>query len=133
MTRYVIMHSNGVKVHYDVFFMTKKIPSLSRPAADAAAVLGGLIKVARLDKRWSQRDLAERLSVDPRTVAAIEAGLPTVSIGSVFQAAFLTGVPLFGLEGTDLAAARRRGEETLSLLPQRIRTPKQEVDDGLDF
>ncbi len=111
----------------------KKSVAMSRPTADAAALLGVLIKTARVGKRWSQRELAERLAVDPRTVSAIESGSPTVAVGSVLQAAFLTGVPIFGLEGPELATARRRGEEVLALLPRRVRAAKNEVDDDLDF
>jgi len=57
-----------------------------------------------------------------------------VAIGTAFNAAFTVGVNLFGLEGDELALARRRGEETLALLPRSARTARpahtgQHVDD----
>jgi hypothetical protein len=50
----------------------------------------------------------------------------------VFNAAFVIGVNLFGLEGADLARARRQGEEILALLPARVRKPvmKENADDA---
>ena len=47
----------------------------------------------------------------------MENGSPTVAIGTVFNAAFLLGVDLFGLDRTGLPR-RRRGEDTLALLPE---------------
>lgn len=75
--------------------------------------------------------MAARLGVNPRTVSKIESGSPTVSIGTVFNAAFLVGVNLFGLSGPELARARRAGEETLVLLPEKVRKPvgKSSADD----
>ncbi len=40
-----------------------------RGAADAAAVLGQRIKVARAECKWTARELADRIGVDRRTVA----------------------------------------------------------------
>lgn len=111
--------------------MPKHLVEPSRPSREALAVLGGQIKAARIKQRWSQADLADRVGVDARTVAAIEKGASTVGIGTVFNAAFITGVNLFGLEGNELALARRRGQETLALLPKRIRsnTVQEPADD----
>ncbi len=124
-------------MHYssslEVDDMTKRTITLSRPSADALAVLGQQLHEARADKGWSVIDTAGRLGVDPRTVRAIEQGLPTVSIGTVFNAAFLLGVNLFGLDSHELAEARRRGEATLALLPSRMRQAKRDRFDGIDF
>jgi transcriptional regulator with XRE-family HTH domain len=95
----------------------------SRASADALRVLGNQIKLARHARHWSLVDLSERLGVNPRTVAKMEAGAPSVAIGTVFNAAFLTGVDLFGLSGPELARARRAGEDTLALLPEKVRKP----------
>lgn len=64
-----------------------------RGAADAIAILGQQIKAARYARKWTAADLAARISVDRRTVAAIEAGSPAVSIGNVLNAADILGVP----------------------------------------
>lgn len=114
--------------------MARKGIAISRASADALGVLGNQIKLARHAKGWTIADLAARLGVTPNTVANIESGAPTVAIGSVFNAAFTVGVNLFGLEGPELARARRQGEETLALLPSKVRKPPvKENDDDLAF
>jgi transcriptional regulator with XRE-family HTH domain len=113
--------------------MAKHPIGLSRPSADALAVLGQQINEARLAKGWTVIDTASRLGVGPRTVRAMEKGSPGVSIGTVFNAAFLVGVNLFGLDPQALAEARRRGEDTLALLPSRVRPTNTDRFDGIDF
>lgn len=110
--------------------VAKHVVAVSRVSRDALAVLGTQIKTARLRRRWTQAELAARLGVDVRTLAAVERGAPNVAIGTAFNAAFTVGVNLFGLEGDDLALARRRGDETLALLPAYVRTAPEE--DGTD-
>lgn len=106
--------------------------AVSRAAADALGILGNQVKLARHARGWTAADFAARLGVNPRTVAKIESGSPSVSIGTVFNAAFLVGVNLFGLEGPELARARCHGEETLALLPSKVRKPILPNDDD-DF
>ena len=112
--------------------MSKITVAVSRAAKDALGVLGNQIKLGRYARRWSAAEFAARLGVDPRTVYALEAGSPTVSIGTVFNAAVLVGVDLFGLTGPDLVRARRAGEETLALLPEKVRRPEVK-DNENDF
>lgn len=104
-------------------------------ATDALKVLGQQIRQARAARRWTLVETAERLGVDRRTVSSIESGSPRVAIGTVFTAAALVGVDLFGLSGPELARARRLGTETLALLPERVRkaSGKDEDDDDVDF
>jgi transcriptional regulator with XRE-family HTH domain len=113
--------------------LRKQIGVLSRSSADALAVLGHQIREARLAKGWTVADTASRLAIDHRTFRAVEQGLPTVAIGTVFNAAALLGVQLFGLDARELAQARRRGEDRLALLPRRVRTRHTSRDDGIDF
>ena len=106
--------------------------AVSRAAADAMKILGQQIREARTARRWTLEDTAHRLGVDRRTVSRIESGSPGVAIGTVFTAAALVGVDLFGLSGPELAHARRLGEETLALLPERVRKTTR-GDDDVDF
>ncbi len=106
--------------------------SVSRPAGDALKVLGNQIKLGRMARGWTMLDTAARLGVDHRTLRAVEAGSPRVSIGTVFNTAFLVGVNLFGLSGPELARARRAGEDILALLPQQVREYDQGDADGED-
>lgn len=111
--------------------MSRRSIAVSRASADALGVLGNQIKLARHARDWSIADLAARLGVNPRTVTSIESGSATVTIGTAFNAAFLVGVDLFGVTGPELARARRQGQETLALLPAKVRKPvvKETVDD----
>lgn len=110
--------------------MTRRHVAVSRASADVLRVLGNQIKLGRHTRGWSIADFAARLGANPRTVTNIESGSPTVSIGTVFNSAFLVGVDLFGLTGPELARARRAGDETLALLPARVRKPS--VPDSAD-
>lgn len=113
--------------------MAKRSVAVSRASRDALAILGSQVKQARLERSWTQSDLAARLGVDARTLSAVEDGSPNVAIGTAFNAAFTVGVNLFGLEGDELALARRRGEETLALLPKQVRpTRAVRTQDGAD-
>lgn len=126
------MHLESLTLHYNGAATSKHPLSVSRASADALEVLGNQIKLARHVKGWTIAELAGRLAVNPRTVTKIESGAPSVSIGTVFDAAFVVGVNLFGLSGADLARARRLGEETLALLPEKVRKPIVKDDPG-DF
>ena len=78
--------------------------------------------------------MAERIGVDRRTVAAIEAGYPGVSIGNALNAADILGVPLFGAEDrAELARLRRQGRDRLALLPTRVDKPRKRSEPDDDF
>ncbi len=105
-----------------------------RGAADAAAVLGQQIKAARFARKWTAAELAARIGVDRRTVAAIEAGDTAVSIGNVFNAADILGVHLFGAEDkAELARLRREGRDRLALLPTRVHASRKKAEPDDDF
>ncbi len=105
-----------------------------RGAADATAVLGQQIKAARFARKWTAAELAARLGVDRRTVAAIETGDTAVSIGNAFNAADILAVPLFGAEDrTELARLRREGRDRLALLPTRVDKPRMKAELDDDF
>lgn len=105
-----------------------------RGAADAAVVLGQQIKAGRIARKWTAAELAERIGVDRRTVAAIEAGDPGVSLGNALNAADILGVPLFGAEDrAELARLRREGRDRLALLPTRVDKPRKRPEPDDDF
>ena len=107
---------------------------MSRASVDALGVLANQIKMARVSHGWTLADMAARVGVTPRTMAAVESGAPSVAIGAVFNAAFTAGVDLFCPDGPELARARRRGEKTLALLPSRVRKPiVRDNPDDFDF
>lgn len=96
-------------------------------ALDAGKALGALIQQGRIQKRWTMADLSGRLGVSAPTLRAVEAGSPSVSIGTYLHAAVLTGVPLFQTtDPAEIAVMRRRGEERTALLPARVRASSAE-------
>lgn len=108
--------------------MARRTIALMPAAADAARVLGQQIRQARRERAWTAADLAQRLGVSPTTVSALERGAPGTAIGTVLNAAALTGVDLFGTEDkAELARMRRRGEERLALVGQRVRPPRRDL------
>jgi transcriptional regulator with XRE-family HTH domain len=111
--------------------MSQREISMTPVAADAARLLGAQIRLARHEKRWSAKELAERAGVSQRTVLAIEAGKPTPSLGNVLNIAVLAGVELFSqTDPLEIALARRRALDRLALMPALVRKLKNNDDDG---
>jgi transcriptional regulator with XRE-family HTH domain len=101
----------------------------SRHTVDAVRVLGLEIARARRAKRWTINELAERAGVSRITVRGVEAGTPTVAIGTVFELATLLGIDLFGAGPAELPELLIRGRERLALLPARVRQSSTPIDD----
>jgi transcriptional regulator with XRE-family HTH domain len=92
-------------------------------------VLAWSIRAARLRRRWSSAELAERVGVSRATISKLEQGNPGVAIGTFFEAATLVGVPLFADDTTrQRYAAHKRAE--LALLPESARRPRKRIDDN---
>lgn len=93
----------------------------------AAELLGAEIRQARIARRWTVRELAERAGISTDTLQKVERGNPTVTLGTAFDLATLVGVPLFYADGSRLAdeAARLRRP---TLLPRAVRQRQQELD-----
>lgn len=91
-------------------------------------ILGAQIRAARLERRMTVAELAERVGVSAKTMSNVERGDPKTAVGTVFEAAIIVGIPLFaeGAAESDRALATIEGR--LRLLPQRAR-PAPEVDD----
>jgi transcriptional regulator with XRE-family HTH domain len=98
---------------------------------DGLAVLGNLVREARVGRHWTRAELAQRANVSPVTITKIENGEPGTAVGTVFSVADLVGVPLFGIEDrAELARLRRLGQERIALLPARVRHSRMEdLDD----
>lgn len=96
---------------------------------EAAELLGEQISIARRQRRWSQRDLAERAGVTPRTLAKVERGDPSVGLGTAFELASLVGVPLFHEDRGPLSLDLDRTRARSALLPARVRGRKGKLVD----
>lgn len=101
----------------------------SHLTGDALKLLGQLIKLRRQERKWSADELAERVGISRPTLRKIEKGSPQCSIGLVFEAAYLVGIPLFDLDAKSMASQLKHNDDLLTLLPQSIRTVDRDVDD----
>lgn len=96
--------------------------------SEAIDLLGERVRLGRLERRWTLRELAERVGVSVPTMRKVERGDPSVGLGIAFEAATLTGVPLFDPDPSRLSLEAARVEDRLAVLPRVVRKPA-EVDD----
>src|SRR5271155_167063 len=101
----------------------------SRYARDAVLLLGQLIRRSRIEHKLTVERLAERASLSRGLVQRIEKGDPGCSIGAVFEAAAIVGVPLFNADQTTMANTISANTATLTLLPKAVRLATIETKD----
>lgn len=107
--------------------MAHLIPS---EVAGELKVLGERIRGARVRRRWTAAELAERIGVERRTIARLEKGDPGVGIGVFFSALWV-----FGLLPTAAQLAHPDEDKVGSFLekqrqPERVR---KAIAKRLDF
>lgn len=96
---------------------------------DAARLLGEHVRAARRARGWSQQDLADRAGVAVPTLRKVENGDLGVALGTAFELAALTGVPLFFEDRERLSMDLDRARARSALLPQRVRRRSGGVHD----
>lgn len=101
----------------------------SPESIEAARLLGARVRLARLERRWTLEDLAERVGVNHNTIRKVERGDLTVGLGPAFEAAVLVGVPLFHEDPDRRRLESRDVQARLALVPARARRPKGTIDD----
>jgi transcriptional regulator with XRE-family HTH domain len=101
----------------------------SRYSRDAAILLGQLIRRARIERKITAAELAERAGLSRGLVQRIEKGDPGCAIGAVFEAAAIVGLRLFDADQTALSDIITANQATLTLLPQAVRASKIEAKD----
>jgi transcriptional regulator with XRE-family HTH domain len=101
----------------------------SRYSMEALALLGQMIRAGRIDRKITENELASRMGISRSLLQRIEKGNPSCAIGAVFEAAAITGVPLFETEKERLGAHRAVTGEMLRLLPKTARRPKRAIKD----
>lgn len=99
---------------------------ISSYASEATMLLGQLVRKARIDRRMSTLDVAERAGISRGLLRRIEAGDPGCAIGAVFEVAAIVGVRLFDAEHATISQAIESNREVMTLLPKSIRTPRIE-------
>ena len=98
-------------------------------AVEAARILGALVREARLQRRRTVEELAERVGVNHTTMRKVERGDLTVGLGPAFEAAALLGVPLFSADDDRRSIEAAWLRDRLAVLPQRARRPVTVDDD----
>jgi transcriptional regulator with XRE-family HTH domain len=100
----------------------------SRLSRHAIVLLGRQIKLARKERRMTAQELAARIGVSRGLVQRIEKGDPGSRIGTVFEAAAIVGIALFGADDAALSAHIKDVDQRLTLLPRHTH-PARKVDD----
>lgn len=106
------------------------IRTYSRYSRDAVALLGGLIRVARKEKKLTALELAERAGISRGLLQRIEKGDLKCEIGVAFEVAAIVGIKLFDADAVELPQLVGRTEQKLALLPKSIRKKQEVVDDN---
>jgi transcriptional regulator with XRE-family HTH domain len=96
---------------------------------EAARLLGARIQLGRKERRWTLRQLAERVGVTEGTLRKIERGDLSVNLGSAFEAAALVGVPLFDEDPGRRELEAARLADRLAVLPKSVHPPRRIDDD----
>lgn len=101
----------------------------SRYTKDAITLMGQLVRTARIERKLSIAELAERAAVSRGLIQRIEKGDPGCAIGAVFEVAALLGIRLFNADQPTLSANNAIVQQTLTLLPKAARDSRKPVKD----
>jgi transcriptional regulator with XRE-family HTH domain len=96
---------------------------------EALSLLGQMIRAGRIERKITGAEMATRAGISRALVQRIEKGDPGCSIGAVFEAAAIVGVPLFETDRERLGAHRAYAAQKLVLLPKAARRQKRVVSD----
>ena len=75
-----------------------------------------------------EAELAERVGVSRSTIQRIESGDHKCEIGLVFEAAYIVGVDLFSDDSNIMSLYQKSINDSLMLLPKRIRKQRVKVE-----
>jgi transcriptional regulator with XRE-family HTH domain len=109
--------------------MAKLTHPYSRYSLDAVVLLGQLIRRARIERKITAGELADRTGASRGLIHRIEKGDPGCAIGAVFEAAAIVGVRLFDADKATLENTISTNKATLALLPKAVRASKIEARD----
>lgn len=101
----------------------------SKYAIEATTLLGEQIKLERKQRKWNEKNLAERAGISRATLQKIESGNMSCSIGLVFEVATLVGVNLFEQDKLPLSRHLEQTRDKIALLPKRIKVKTKTVHD----
>lgn len=95
----------------------------------ATQLMGRLIRQARLDKKITTQNLADRAAISRTTLQKIENGDLTVEVGLVFEVAFIVGLKLFDLDESGISKKINQIDDRLALMPKYARKPVKVIKD----
>ena len=101
----------------------------SRHSRNTTALLGGLIRTARKERKLTAQEVADRAGISRGLLQRIEKGNPKCEIGVVFEVATIVGVVLFDADETMLPKYLSQVRDKLILLPKSIRKKSSVVRD----
>ena len=101
----------------------------SRYTRDAAALLGGLIRAARKERKLTAQELADRAGISRGLLQRIEKGDLKCEIGAVFEVATIVGIKLFDADENTLPKYLSQTRDKLTLLPKSVRHKSRVVFD----
>jgi transcriptional regulator with XRE-family HTH domain len=105
--------------------------SYSRYTEEAITLFSRLIRAARLERKLSAQEVADRAGISRSMLQRIEKADLKCELGAVFEVATIVGVNLFNAEPSSFTMARhiKQIDEKLALLPQKARKKIKIVDD----
>lgn len=100
------------------------LPTITRTLVE----LGGNIRLARLRRRLSAVQVAERAGITRQTLYAIERGVPSVGLGNLALVLFVLGLDrdLLKVAADDVLGRKLQDAalETPERAPRRVKRPK---------
>jgi transcriptional regulator with XRE-family HTH domain len=110
--------------------MSKKSRPHSHHAKDAAVLLGQLIRKARINRKMTAEELADRAGLSRGLLRRIENGDLGCTLGAVFEAAVIAGVQLFDSDEPALTRAVEANTAMMTLMPKSVRASRVKPDDN---
>lgn len=103
----------------------------SRATKSTLKYIGNLIRLTRKERGVTQQELCERMGVSRGLVKRIEFGNPNVSIGAVFEACFILGIPLLGCDIDEVNNLSKMLSYMNRIIP--LSTPNKNLNFNDDF
>lgn len=110
--------------------MPKRKKPNSRYAKAAAILLGQLIRQARIDKKMTAEETAERAGLSRGLLRRIENGDLGCTLGAVFETATVVGLHLFEADETTLDNALASHTAVMTLIPKAVHGPRAKPNDN---
>lgn len=106
------------------------VRAYSRYTRKATELMGSMIRLHRIERKMTIKDLADRAGISRTTLQKIEQGNLKCEIGLVFEVAALVGMRLFDADMVSLGPLEERVADKIALLPKKVHPLKQDVDDA---